>query len=66
MNEKKTKTYFLAIDRRSIYFHDEQGKLYELQKVTGPGRKSAWLIDNIIHKGKYFFVYLFYKLNLNH
>ncbi|KAI9354735.1 ribonuclease H2, subunit B [Pilaira anomala] len=37
-------------NRRSIYFHDKQGKLYELQKVTGPGRKSAWLIDNIIHK----------------
>ncbi|KAI8088291.1 ribonuclease H2, subunit B [Thamnidium elegans] len=36
--------------RRSVYFHDKQGKLYELKKVTGPGRKSAWLIDNTIHK----------------
>ncbi|KAL0140318.1 ribonuclease H2, subunit B [Mucor lusitanicus] len=36
--------------RRSIYFHNDKGALYEIQKVTGPGRKSAWLIDTDIYK----------------
>ncbi|KAK4521787.1 putative secondary metabolism biosynthetic enzyme [Mucor velutinosus] len=37
-------------NRRSIYFHNDKGTLYEIQKVTGPGRKSAWLIDADIYK----------------
>ncbi|KAL9549176.1 hypothetical protein MBANPS3_005337 [Mucor bainieri] len=37
-------------NRRSIYFHNDKGALYEIQKVTGPGRKSAWLIDADIYK----------------
>lgn len=38
-------------NRRSVYFHNDKGKLYEVQKVTGPGRKSAWLLDTDIYKG---------------
>jgi len=41
-------------NRRSIYFHNEKKKKYykkKKKKVTGPGRKSAWLIDADIYKG---------------
>ncbi|CEP10447.1 hypothetical protein [Parasitella parasitica] len=37
-------------NRRSVYFRNDKGKLYEIQKVTGPGRKSAWLLDPEIYK----------------
>ncbi|KAG1142897.1 hypothetical protein G6F37_008223 [Rhizopus arrhizus] len=36
--------------RIAIYFHNHLNQLFEIQKVTGPGRKSAWLIDNTIYK----------------
>ncbi|KAI9468507.1 MAG: Ydr279p protein family-domain-containing protein [Benjaminiella poitrasii] len=36
-------------NRRSIYFQNDDGKLYEIQKVT-LGRKSAWLLDSYIYK----------------
>ncbi|KAI8645680.1 ribonuclease H2, subunit B [Parasitella parasitica] len=37
-------------NRRSVYFHNDKGKLYEIQQVTGPGRKSAWLLRSEIYK----------------
>lgn len=40
--------------RRSVYFCNDKGNLYEIQKVTGPGRKSAWFINSFIYKGTYF------------
>lgn len=42
---------FLFIDRRSVYFHNDEGALYEIQKVTGCGRKATWLINDKIYKG---------------
>jgi hypothetical protein len=38
-------------NRRSVYFTNDKGSLYEIQKVTGPGRKSTWFIDSFIYKG---------------
>ncbi|KAI7903285.1 Ydr279p protein family-domain-containing protein [Cokeromyces recurvatus] len=36
-------------NRRSVYFQNSKGQLYEIQKVT-LGRKSSWLLDNHIYK----------------
>lgn len=40
------------IDRRSVYFHNDKGTLYEMQKVTGVGRKASWLFNDKMYKGK--------------
>ncbi|KAL0084462.1 ribonuclease H2, subunit B [Phycomyces blakesleeanus] len=36
------------------YLYNDKHELFELQQVTGPGRKTCWMIDNTIHKnGKF-------------
>ncbi|KAI8372235.1 ribonuclease H2, subunit B [Choanephora cucurbitarum] len=37
-------------NRRSVYLHNNQGQLYEVQKITGPGRKASFLIDSYIYR----------------
>lgn len=37
-------------NRRSVYFHNDKGALYEIQKVTGCGRKATWLFNDKIYK----------------
>lgn len=36
----------------AVYFHNHLNQLFEIQKVTGPGRKSSWSINDAIYKGK--------------
>ncbi|KAI8888373.1 hypothetical protein K501DRAFT_144691, partial [Backusella circina FSU 941] len=36
--------------RRSVYLSSNNNQLYDIQKVTGPGRKSAWLVASHIYK----------------
>ncbi|CEG77107.1 hypothetical protein RMATCC62417_11906 [Rhizopus microsporus] len=37
-------------NRIAIYFHNHLNQLFEIQRVTGPGRKSSWLIDGNMYK----------------
>lgn len=34
----------------AVYFHNHLNQLFEIQKVTGPGRKSSWSINDAIYK----------------
>ncbi|KAI9493080.1 ribonuclease H2, subunit B [Zychaea mexicana] len=37
--------------RSALYFHDDDDQsIYEAQKVTGVGRKTSWLIDEMLYK----------------
>ncbi|KAG2223947.1 hypothetical protein INT45_009399 [Circinella minor] len=37
--------------RSSLYLHgDDHQHIYEIQRVTGVGRKTSWLIDDILYK----------------
>ncbi|KAI8391788.1 ribonuclease H2, subunit B [Radiomyces spectabilis] len=42
---------------KCIYLMDTHNRLYEMQKVNGPGRKASWLIKDRLYKdGAFYFI----------
>ena len=38
----------------SLYLHDNDHRhIYEIERVTGVGRKASWLIDDILYRGSF-------------